>query len=167
MTPILDKPLSSADFTPGETVKVRSGTLVGMSGVVVKATRDLRLIVSIQLPGRELAVLIGAAHLEKLIEKPISMFVRQQPEEFISRWSFWASLLLDSHQAEDHINYWEEVYERDSISDGQTKARILYVRDVLVSLWPVAKWVFHRAVVAGILKHYFPAVETITRLFRF
>jgi hypothetical protein len=85
---------------------------------------------------------------------------------FASSLNFVARLLLDSDRAEDHIAHWEELYEL-RISDGQTKARILYVRDVLVSLWPVAKWVFHRAVVAGILKHYFPAVETITRLFRF
>ena len=86
---------------------------------------------------------------------------------FTSRWNFLASLLLDSHQAEDIINHLQEVYERDVKRYDEKRARLLYRKNVLVSLWPVAKWVCHRTVVAGVLKHYFPAIESITRLFRF
>ena len=91
-----------------------------------------------------------------------------EPQEvaFTSRWNFTLSLLLDPDRAEDVINHLQEIYEHDVKRYGEKRALLLYRKNVLVSLWPVAKWVLHRAVVAGILKHYFPAIETITCLFR-
>jgi hypothetical protein len=75
---------------------------------------------------------------------PVFVASEERESAFTSNRNFLVSLLLDSHQAEDIINHLQEVYERDIKRYGQTKAKLLYGKNVLVSLWPVAKWVSWR-----------------------
>ena len=57
-------PLTPADFVAGDRVTVRNGALKGVSGVVVRHSRGLRLVVNVDMLGRAIAVEIDAAALE-------------------------------------------------------------------------------------------------------
>ena len=56
-------PFSPADLVPGDSVTVRSGPLRGVAGVVVRRAGGVRLIVSIELLNRAVAVEIDGADL--------------------------------------------------------------------------------------------------------
>jgi hypothetical protein len=76
--------------------------------------------------------------------------------EFTMRWNFLLSLFLRPTESEDIIGHLEDVFERDIDDYGETKAKLLYRKNVLVSLGPLAKWIFHRTVIVTILKHCLP-----------
>jgi hypothetical protein len=78
----------------------------------------------------------------------------QQYERFTTRWNFLLSLCLKPAESEDIIGHLEDVFQRDIDRYGEAKARLLYRKNILVSLGPLARWVFHRTVALGILKHY-------------
>lgn len=75
---------------------------------------------------------------------------------FTTRWSFYLSLLSKMDEADPIIDHIEEIYLRDIEKFGSRKARALYRKNVLVSIWPVVMLIVRRLI----------ALDVINRLIR-
>ncbi|MFL6446198.1 MAG: hypothetical protein ACJ746_00620 [Bryobacteraceae bacterium] len=89
---------------------------------------------------------------EKRLRNKTYEKLQKANDTFTTRWNFCLSMLLKLDAAEDIITHLEDIYERDIKRYGPKRARLLFRKNVLVSLWPVAKWVIHRAMALEALK---------------